>query len=155
MDLAPHRIAVAKIECAQEGLEGQPLDHQRAEDDSKRRQDDQVAIRKGCRKRQGRSERNDAPHPGPRNNQPAAHGRTQHRPRRMKAEPPVTPPDRRVEGHVPGGTNEDHSGEDRPGHRKVRPRSAASRVARIRRICRPMKMNARMFSANTTVSQTA
>jgi hypothetical protein len=38
---------------------------------------------------------------------------------------------------------------------KYRPRSAASRLSRIGRICRPMKMKARMFSANTTVSHTA
>ena len=42
-----------------------------------------------------------------------------------------------------------------PATAKYRPRSAASRLSRMGRICRPMKMNARMFSANTAVSQTA
>jgi hypothetical protein len=36
-----------------------------------------------------------------------------------------------------------------------RPCSDASRLARIGRTCRPMKMNARMFSAKTAVSHTA
>ena len=42
-----------------------------------------------------------------------------------------------------------------PATAKYGPRSAASRVPKIGRICRPMKMNARMLSAKTTVSHTA
>ena len=38
---------------------------------------------------------------------------------------------------------------------KYRPRSDGSSVARIGRICSPMKMKARMLSAKTTVSHTA
>ena len=38
---------------------------------------------------------------------------------------------------------------------KYRPRAAGSRLARIGRICKPMKTNARTFSTKTTVSHTA
>ena len=83
---ATDRIVVMQIERAQERLERQSLNHQRAEDDGERRQHDQVAIRKRRWERQRRGERDDAPHAGPRNDQAAADGRPQHRPRRMEPE---------------------------------------------------------------------
>ena len=89
-------------------LERQPLDHQRAEHDGERGQHDQVAIRKAGGQRQRGGERNNAPHAGPRNDQAAANGGPQHRPRRMKPEPAVPPPDDGVERHVPREAHDDH-----------------------------------------------
>ena len=153
---AADRIVVTQIERAQQRLQRQSLDHQRAEHDGERRQHDQVAIRKRRRQRQRRGERDDAAHAGPRDDQAAPDGRPQHRPRRMKADPAVPPPDDGVERHVPGEAHQDHRhAGPRRRRRSIAQRSAASRLSRIGRICRPMKMNARMFSANTTVSHTA
>ena len=42
-----------------------------------------------------------------------------------------------------------------PATAKYRPRAAGSRLARIGRICKPMKTKASTFSMKTTVSQTA
>ena len=42
-----------------------------------------------------------------------------------------------------------------PANSKYRPRSVASKLSRIGRICRPMKMKASTFSMKTTVSHTA
>jgi hypothetical protein len=42
-----------------------------------------------------------------------------------------------------------------PATAKYRPRAAGSRLARIGRICNPMKAKARTFSRKTTVSHTA
>src|SRR5207244_5635220 len=91
--LTADRILVMQIERAQERLEGQSLDRQRAEDYGERCQQDQVAIGKRWWERHGRSKRNDAAHARPRNDQAAADGRPQHRPWWMEAEPAVPPPD--------------------------------------------------------------
>ena len=48
-DFAADRIVVMQIERAQQRLERQPLDHQRAEHDRERGQHDQVAVRKARR----------------------------------------------------------------------------------------------------------
>jgi hypothetical protein len=79
----------------------------------------------------------------------------QHRSSRMKPEPPVSPPDDCIEGHVPGESHDDHGQQDRAGYNEVPPSFRCFQLSRIGRICRPMNMNARMFSAKTTVSQTA
>ena len=153
---AANRIIVMQIERAQERLERQSLDRQRAEDDRERRQHDQVAIRKRRWQRHCRSQRDNAAHAGPRNDQAAADGRPQHRPWRMKTAPAVSPSDDCIEGHVPGEAHDDHGQEDRAGDDESIARGPlASRLSRIGRICRPMKMNARMFSTKTTVSHTA
>ena len=108
-----------QIERAQERLEGQSLDRQRAEDYGERCQQDQVAIGKRWWERHGRSKRDDAAHARPRNDQAAADGRPQHRPWWMEAAPAVPPPDDRIEGHVPGEANNDDSEQDRPGGGEV------------------------------------
>ncbi len=145
-----------QIERAQERLERQSLDYQRAEDDREHGQHDQVAIRKRRWKRQCRSQRDNAPHAGPRNNQAAPDGRPQHRPWRMKTEPAVSPSEDCIEGHVPGDAHDDHSqAGQRRQRRSIAPDLLLSRLSRMGRICRPMKINARMFSAKTTVSHTA
>ena len=118
---ATDRIVVMQIERAQERLERQSLDHQRAEDDRERGQHDQVAIRKRRRERQCRGERDDAAHAGPRNDQAAPDGRPQHRPWRMKPEPAVPPPDDGIEGHVPGEAHDDDGQQDRAGDGEVPP----------------------------------
>ena len=116
---AADRIVVVQIERAQQRLERQPLDHQRAEHDGERRQHDQVAIRKRRRERQRRGQRDDAAHAGPRDDQAAADGRPQHRPRRMKADAAVPPSDDGVEGHVPGEAHDDHRQQHRAGDGEV------------------------------------
>ena len=55
-------IVVVQIQRAQERLERQALNHQRAQNDGECGQHNQVAIRKADRERQRRSEGNDAAH---------------------------------------------------------------------------------------------
>ncbi len=120
-DFVSDRVIVPQVERAQQGPERQSLEHERAEHDRERGQHDQVAKRKTRGQRQCCRQRDDAAHAGPRDDQTAANRRTQHRARRMKTEPAISPSDDGIEGHVPGDPDDDHGHEDGTGDGKVSP----------------------------------
>ena len=118
-DFATDRVAVVQIERAQQGLQRQALNHQRAQHDRERGQHDQVTEGKAGRERHRRRERDDAAHARPRNDQAAPHGRPQHRTWRMKADASMAPADHGIEGHVPGQPHDDHGHQDGAGDDEV------------------------------------
>jgi len=148
-------VVVSKVERAQERAKGEALKDQRAEDDRERRKHNQVAVRKRRRQCHRRRQRDDAAHAGPRDDQTAANRRAQHRTRWMKAVPAFSPSDDSIEGHLPDDADNNRRQEHGGGDGKYRPRAAGSRLARMGRICNPMKMNASTFNMKTTVSHTA
>jgi hypothetical protein len=120
-DFMADRVIVPQVEPAQERLERESLERERAEHDGRRGQHDQVAKGKPVGQRHRRRQRDDAAHPGPRDDQAATHRGAQHRARRTKAVPAIPPPDHGVEGHVPGEPDHDHGQEDGAGDGKVSP----------------------------------
>ena len=116
LDLPADRIVIVDVENPDERPQRQPLQDERPDDDRKRCQDNEVAVRKGSfgtlRKGECRGQRDDAAHAGPRNDQAPAESRGRDRPARMKAESPDLPPGDRVVDHHPGDPHQDHRQED-------------------------------------------
>ena len=86
LHLAADRIVVVQIERAQQGLERQPLDTSVPSTTENAVSTIRSRYGKRRRQRQRRGQRDDAAHAGPRDDQAAADGRPQHRPRRIEAE---------------------------------------------------------------------
>jgi hypothetical protein len=140
---AADRIVVVEIERAQERLERQPLNHQRAEHHRELPSRGSAPDRETAEGSASAAASETMPRmPAHEMIKPLPTARPQQRPWRVESEPAVPPSDHGIERHVPRDAHNDHRHTTAPATRSSCPRWRVPGAPRIGRICRPMKMNA-------------